>query len=259
MAQERALGTLPQPRPRTITLERPWAWLAVGWEDMRQAPTVSLTYGALFAAISLALTAGLFLLELSYLLLPLGAGFMLIGPMLAVGLYETSRRISAGEPVSLRDALMVSTRSPGQLAFLGVLLMLILLAWMRLATLLFAVFFGTLDFSPLPETLNLLFFTWEGLGLLIVGSVVGAALAAIVFAISVVSVALLMEHDVDAITAIGLSLRAVRQNFAVLALWAWLIVILIVAGLVPAYLGLIVTFPLVGHASWHAYRDLVEV
>lgn len=258
MAQPHAVHAVAHSRPRKVSLERPWVWLAVGWEDMRRAPVVSLTYGAIFAGISLILTAGLFLLDLEYLLLPLTAGFMLLGPMLAVGLYETSRRISAGEPVSLRDALLVSIRSPAQLTFLAVLLMLILLAWTRVATLLFAVFFGTLDFPPLPETLNLLFFTWEGIGLLIVGTAVGAVLAAIVFAISIVSVPLLMEHDVDAVTAITLSLRTVSQNFAVLTLWAWLIVVLIVAGLVPAYLGLIVTFPLVGHASWHAYRDLVE-
>ncbi|MFQ5774366.1 MAG: DUF2189 domain-containing protein [Kiloniellaceae bacterium] len=246
------------PRIRRVALERPWAWLAAGWRDIWRAPHVSLTYGALFAAISLALTVGLFLAGLEYLLPPLAAGFMLVGPMLAVGLYETSRRLQAGEPVTLRAALLVATRSPTQLAFLGILLMLILLAWMRLATLLFALFFGTLEFPPLPEITQLLFFTWPGLGLLVVGTAVGAVLAAIVFAISVVSVPMLMVREVDAITAMVLSVRTVRANLAVLTLWAWLIIVLTVCGLVPAYLGLIVTFPLVGHATWHAYRDLID-
>ncbi|RMD61569.1 MAG: DUF2189 domain-containing protein, partial [Alphaproteobacteria bacterium] len=110
---------------RRVTLEQPWQWLAAGWRDICRAPAISLTYGALFTVISLVLSAGLFLSGLEYLLPPLAAGFMLVGPMLAVGLYETSRRLEAGEPVSLRAALIVSTRSPTQLGFLGVILALV--------------------------------------------------------------------------------------------------------------------------------------
>jgi uncharacterized membrane protein len=246
------------PQIRRVPMERPWTWLAAGWRDIWRAPGVSLTYGAAFAAISLALTFGLFTAGLGYLLPPLAAGFMLVGPMLAVGLYETSRRLEAGEPVTLRAALFAATRAPTQLAFLGVLLTLALLFWMRIASLLFALFFGTMNIPPLSEILPTLFFTWEGIGLLVVGSAFGAVLAAAVFAISVVSVPLLMVRDVDAITAIIVSIRAVRANLAVLALWAWLIAVLTGFGLVPAYLGLVVTFPLVGHATWHAYRDLID-
>jgi len=259
MAQDSAaLPAHQQPAIRRILMERPWAWLAAGWRDMQRAPFVSFTYGALFAAFSIGLTAGLFLTGFEYLLPPLAAGFMLVAPMLAVGLYETSRRLEAGEPVSLKAALFVMTRSPTQLGFIGVLLALVLLAWMRLASLLFALFFGTLHFPPLEEILPTLFFTWEGLGLLIVGSAVGSVLAAVVFSISVVSVPMLMVRDIDAVTAMIVSVRAVRANLLPMALWAWLIVVLIAFGLVPAFLGLTITFPLVGHATWHAYRDLIE-
>lgn len=246
------------PRIRQVTLEQPWSWLAAGWRDLWRAPHISLAYGALFAAISIALTAGLFATGVEYLLPPLAAGFMLLGPMLAVGLYETSRRLHAGEPATLRDALFVVTRSPAQLAFIGIVLALFLLAWMRIASLLFALFMGTLGFPPLADILPLLFFTPEGLGLLAVGSVVGAVLAAAVFAISVVSVPMLMVRDVDAVTAMILSVRAARKNAAVLVLWAWLIAIFTGVGLVTFFVGLTLTFPLVGHASWHAYRDLIE-
>ncbi len=246
------------PKIRRVAAERPWKWLAAGWRDIGRAPGVSLTYGAVFAAISIALTAGLFAAGVEYLLPPLAAGFMLVGPMLAVGLYETSRRLEAGEPVTLGAALFAVKRAPAQLAFLGFFLALALLFWMRIASLLFALFFGTVDFPPLSEILPTLFFTWEGLGLLIVGSGFGAVLAAAVFAISVVSVPLLMVRDLDAITAMIVSIRAVRANFVVLGLWAWLIVVLTGFGLVPAFLGLIVTFPLVGHATWHCYRDLID-
>ena len=251
--------TMPaKPQIRQVAADRPWAWLAAGWQDIWNAPGLSLSYGALFAVVSLVLTLGLVMSGLEYLLPPLAAGFMLLGPMLAVGLYETSRRLQTGEPVTLGSALLVATSSPTQLAFLGVLLMLFLLAWIRIATLLFAVFFGTLDFPPLSETPQMLFFTWEGLGLLVVGTGVGAVFAIIVFAMSVVSVPMLMVRDVDAITAIITSVQTVRANVVPLALWAWLIVVLTAVGFVPAFLGLIVTFPLVGHATWHAYRDLIE-
>lgn len=246
------------PQIRRVPLERPWIWLAAGWRDIWRAPGVSLTYGAVFAAISMTLTVGLFAIGLEYLLPPLVAGFMLVGPMLAVGLYETSRRLESGEPVTLGAALFAVTRAPTQLAFLGVFLALALLFWMRVASLLFALFFGTMNFPPLGEILPTLFFTWEGLSLLIVGSAFGAVLAAAVFAISVVSVPLLMVRDVDAVTAMIVSIRAVRANLVVLALWAWLVAVLTGFGLIPAYLGLIVTFPLVGHATWHAYRDLID-
>ncbi len=245
-------------RVKQVTLEQPWSWLAAGWRDIWRAPHVSLTYGAIFTAISLLLTFGLFAANLEYLLPPLAAGFILVGPMLAVGLYETSRRLEAGEPVTLASALFIAARAPTQIAFLGFILALALLAWMRLASLLFALFFGTLDFPPLEQILPLLFFSWEGLSLLIVGSVFGGIIAAGVFAISAVSVPLLLIRDIDAITAMLISVRAVRRNFLVLALWAWLIAVLTGFGLIPGFLGMIVTFPLVGHATWHACRDLVE-
>jgi len=246
------------PPVRRVTLEQPWSWLAAGWRDMWQAPHVSLAYGGAFTVVSLVLTAGLFATGFEYLLPPLAAGFMFLGPMFAVGLYETSRRLQAGEPVSLRHALFVTTRAPAQLAFVGILLALFLLAWIRIASLLFALFIGTQGFPPFAEILPWLFFTGDGLGLLAVGGAVGAVLAAAVFAISVVSVPLLMVRDIDAVTAMILSVRAARRNAAVLALWAWLIAILTGLGLVTLFIGLTLTFPLVGHASWHAYRDLTE-
>jgi uncharacterized membrane protein len=242
---------------RQVGLEHPWIWLSRGWADLWRAPGISLTYGVIFTAVSVLLSLGLFLADVEYLLPPLAAGFMLVGPMMAVGLYETSRRLEAGEPVSLGAALFVSTKSPAQLAFIGVLLALFLLAWMRIASLLFALFFGTRGFPPIDEIMHLMLFTWEGMGLLIVGTLVGALLAAAVFSLSAVAVPLLMAREMDAISAMLVSVRCVRENLAAMALWAWLIAIITAAGLLTFYLGLAITFPLVGHATWHAYRDLV--
>lgn len=245
------------PPIRRLELDRPWAWLAAGWEDIRRAPAVSLTYGALFTAISFLITAGVFLVGLEYLLFPLAASFMLVGPLLAVGLYETSRRLETGAPVSLGRALFVATRSPIGLAFLGVALMAMLLIWMRAATLLLALFLGPMAFPPLTEVVPTLLLTTQGVALLVVGTGCGAILAALVFAISVVSVPLLMERDIDVVSAVIVSLQAVARNPKPMLLWAWLVAILTVFGIATLYIGLIVTFPLVGHATWHAYRETV--
>lgn len=245
------------PPVKRLPLDRPWAWLAAGWQDVRRAPGVSLVYGAIFTAVSFVITAGVFFAGLEYLLFPLMAGFMLVGPMLAVGLYETSRRLENGEPVSLASALFVATRSPMRLAFLGIVLMALLLIWIRAAMLLLALFLGATEFPPLAEVVPTLLLTSQGVALLVVGTGAGAVLAAAVFAISVVSVPMLMERDVDFMTAIITSLLAVWRNPKPMLLWAWLIAFLTAGGLATLYLGLIVTFPLVGHATWHAYRDTV--
>jgi len=243
---------------RDIRLDDPWNWLSAGWQDVWRAPRISLSYGFAIAVASIVLTAGLFSLHMTSLVLVLAAGFMLIGPMLAVGLYETSRRLESGEPLSVRHVVFVSTRSPAQLAFLGVLLMLALLAWIRIATLLFALFFSGGHFPPLSEFVPTLLFTWHGLGLLIVGTAVGGIIAFFVYAASVISVPLLMVQDRDAISALLISLRTVVKNPGPMLLWAWLVALLTACGIATGFLGLIVVFPLLGHATWHAFRALVK-
>ena len=242
---------------RELTLEQPWSWLGAGWRDLWTRPEISLGYGLAVVVASYALTACLVYLDVLPLLLPLAAGFMLLGPMLAVGLYEASRRMQAKEPVSPTAVIFVATRSPAQLAFMGALLTILLMAWWLIAFTLFAVFFGASGLPPIDQWVQVLLFTGRGLGFLILGTATGGVLALLVFALSVVSVPILMRHDTDAVTAMLTSLRSVQQNPWPMLLWAWLIMLLIAFGLATLYLGLIVTFPLVGHATWYAYRDIV--
>lgn len=252
-------GSEPVPHVRQIDLDRPWAWLAAGWQDMRRAPGVCLSYGLLFAAAGALLTALIWLYEVFYLVLPLTAGFMLMGPILAVGLYEVSRRLEAGESITLGEALGAWRRNVSQIGLMGVALMLFLLAWIRLATLIFALFFSSNP--PRPEMalfIDDVFLSVESLPFLVVGTIIGGALAAMVFAISVVSIPLLLDRHVNVFTAITTSIAVVRQNFWTMALWAWLIVIFVGVGLATAYIGLLVTVPLIGLATWHAYRDSVS-
>jgi len=241
---------------RLVTEEHPWLWLSAGWQDLRRAPGVSLTYGAVISAVSFALTVGLYVADLLYLLLPLAAGFMFLGPIVAVGLYEVSRLLDRGEPVTLGKALSACRRNLPQIAGMGLLLMLFLLLWIRLATLIFALFFSGTPASW-EALINIVFFSAEGLPFLVVGTLVGGALAVLAFAISAISLPALLDRDIGAVEAIALSLHATFRNWRVMIGWAGLIALFTAGGLVTAYLGLIVTLPLVGHASWHAYRDLV--
>lgn len=241
---------------RQITYDFPWRWLAAGWADTFRKPWISLSYGFLVTLASWVLTELLLYGDMLFLVLPLAAAFMLLGPMLAVGLYEMSRRLETGERTGLNNVLFVATKSPLQLAFMGLLLTLFFLAWVRIATLIFALFFG-FGFPTWEQLVPTLLLTPQGLIFLIVGTAVGAVLALAVFAISAVSVPMLMDRDVDALSATITSIQSVRHNLGPMLLWGWLIALITAFGIGTLFVGLIVTFPLIGHATWHAYRDLL--
>jgi uncharacterized membrane protein len=257
MAEAISVGA-PAPRVRKIDLDRPWAWLAAGWRDLRQAPTVSLAYGVLFAVIGWAVTFGLWWAGMIYLILPLSAGFLIMGPILAVGLYEVSRRHEQGRRATFRDAIRAFRANPTQIAFMGVTLLLLFFAWIRIAVMIFFLFFGLEP--PNPEAfVGVVFFSPGSLPFLIVGTAVGALLAALALGLSAISIRLLLDREqAHVVTAIAASFSAIFENPATMAFWAVLIVLFAGLGLLTFYLGLIVTLPLIGHASWHAYRDLVE-
>jgi uncharacterized membrane protein len=242
---------------RQVPFDAPYNWLAAGWRDMWRVPRLSLAYGAIFATVGLVLVVGLTQVGLLSLILVFAGGFILIGPMLASGLYETSRRLEQGEPVSLASTLRAGFYGKGQLAFMGLLLMLVYLAWIEIAFLLFMLFFGPQPMPPLDVFVSNLLLTPRGLGLLIVGTGVGMVLAAIVFAISAIAVPLLMTEPVDVVTAATMSVGACRKNPKAMALWAALIVGGMVLGFVTLFFGLVIAFPLFGHANWHAFRDLL--
>ena len=241
-----------------VAFDAPWNWLASGWRDLWTVPRVSLTYGIVFAALSMGLTLGLMGSGLESAVLALGGGFLLIGPIAAVGLYETSRRLEAGQSAGLRDSLRAGLRAPGQLGFFGAILAFVYFVWVQLAFLLFMLFLGSKPLPPAAEFVPTLLFTAHGLGLLVAGTMVGGALAFLVFAISAVSVPLLMSRPLDAVSAIGVSLAAVIANPKPMALWAALIAGFMALGIATLFVGLAIAFPLIGHATWHAFRDLVR-
>jgi uncharacterized membrane protein len=241
-----------------VAFDAPWAWLAAGWRDMWAAPQISLTYGAVFAAVSMGLTLALAAGGLEALVLSLAGGFLLIGPVAAIGLYETSRRLEAGERVTLRAIATAVRRAPGQLGFFGGILAFAYFVWIQLALLMLMLFLGSKPLPPASEFVPTLLFTPHGLALLVSGTVVGGALAFAVFAISAISVPLLMTRPMDAVSAILTSVAAVRANPMAMTLWAALIAGFMALGIASLFVGLAVVFPLVGHATWHACRDLVR-
>jgi uncharacterized membrane protein len=248
----------PTPVIRKIEFDRPWQWLIKGWEDMRRSPAVSYTYGVLAALTGYVLTFGLHLAGMTYLILPLVAGFLIVGPILTVGLYEVSRRAEAGLPTSLGQALGAFDRNRSQIALMGIALLLLMLAWARIAALVFFLYFGL---QP-PSFENLIVSTFlepDTLPFLVFGTAVGGGFALLAFSISAISIPLLLDReDANVVEAMATSFRAVQANLAPMVFWAALIVVFTAAGLATLYLGLIVTLPLIGHASWHAYRDLVS-
>ncbi len=253
-----ALGSAGDAHINKIRADEPWRWLAAGWADLWAMPFYSLCYGAGFAALSFLIVGGMFAAQWGPIALALGAGFMLLGPLLAMGLYEASRRREAGEALSLKAVFFVRAEAPSQLAFLAFVLSLLLLVWMRVALLLFALFFGSQVMPSLENFLPTLLFTPHGLGLLIVGSALGGVFAVFCFSISVVSVPMLLVRDVDSLSAMHLSFRSVQENFWPMMLWGWIITLVTMVGMATFMVGMIVAFPLIGHASWHAYRGLIQ-
>lgn len=253
-----ALGRAGEAQIKKINADEPWRWLAAGWDDLWAMPFYSLAYGAGFAALSFLIVGGIFAAQWGPIALALGAGFMLLGPILAMGMYEGSRRREAGEALSFKSVFFVQAAAPSQLAFLAFILALLLLVWMRVALLLFALFFGSQVMPSLENFLPTLLFTPYGLSLLVVGSALGGVFAIFCFSVSVVSVPMLLVRDVDALTAMHLSLRAVQENFWPMMLWGWVITMVTMVGMATFMVGMVIAFPVIGHASWHAYRGLIQ-
>lgn len=262
MAQPPAPAMRPNVLPysgsiNVVGSDEPFAWLAAGWRDFRRSGLVSLGYGLIFVLAGVALTAGLYAAGLAYLIAPLTAGFLLVGPALTVGLYAISRDLERAQRPSLWRALSAWQANPARLIGLGLLLVVFLIIWLRLAVLIFAVSFPyeTLNIETM---LTATLFTREGNIFLVVGTAVGSVMATIAFVTSVVSLPMLLDRNVDMLQAIVTSVVAVMMNPRVMALWAVLIVLFTAAGLLTGYIGLAVTLPLIGHASWHAYRSLIR-
>lgn len=243
------------PQARDISPGAWRSWLRKGWEDLRAAPAASLFYGATFAGMG-------WLLDLSVgrgeYILALMTGFLLVAPFLAVGIYDISRRREQGETVQLVPTLTAWRANAPAIGLYAVILALLLAAWIRVSVVVVALFFtgGMPDFDHLPvEFLG----NPEGLVFLFAYFAAGLGFALLVFATSVVSIPMLLDRpEMDTLTAMIVSFGAVRRNFAIMLAWSLAIAMLTGMGIALAYLGLVLTMPVIGHASWHAYRDAIS-
>lgn len=243
------------PHIREVDPARPFQWLKLGWSDMRENLGASLAYGLFFAAIGYVILS--YAADMPYLFTAAISGFFLVGPLAAAGLYEISRRHEQGQPSSLIASLRGLTRHGDSLMYFGVFLGISLIAWERVSAILFALFYE----GVVPDLTNFfrdVFLSGDYLHFVVAYLVIGGVLAGVVFALSVVSVPLLMDRDIDIISAGMTSAKAVGLNLGAMAVWAGLIVVFVAVGFATMMIGMVILLPLLGHATWHAYRDLIR-
>jgi len=231
--------------------------LGQGLRDFQAMPLYGLLFGALYAGGGMVILLCLTAFGMVYLAYPLAAGFALIGPFVAIGLYEVSRRREAGQPTSIAGVWSTIT-SRGEIGWMAFVTLFFFVIWMYQVRLLIALLLGlNASFSSFREFITLVLTTNEGLLFLAIGNLEGAALSLILFALTVVSFPLLLDRDVDFVTAMVTSVRAVVTSPLPMIGWAIVVVVLLIVSSIPYFLGLIVTVPVLGHATWHLYRRIV--
>ncbi|MBC6441979.1 MAG: DUF2189 domain-containing protein [Rhodobacteraceae bacterium] len=248
----------PIPTVRGIGTVDTYQALRAGLSDFQRAPLFGLFFGALFSVFGILIAWGLVQGEASYWILPAAAGFPLVGPFAAVGLYEVSRRLERGEPLQWWPVLTSGfTARGGQLPFFAVLAIFVFLVWIVLARVIFAVSFGTASMTNIMTSFEV-FFTFQGILMLAIGSTVGAALATLLFSISVVGVPLLVDRDIDVVTAMITSFKATVENRSAMFLWGCIVAVTSIFAMLPLFLGMILVFPMLGHSAWHLFRMVIE-
>lgn len=242
----------PAPEVARVTLPELWASLKAGLWDFRRAPLWGIGFSAFYVLAGLVLLwigAGTFLWTLA-----LALGFPLVAPFAAVGLYEVSRRIEADEPLDPAGIIgVVWAERRRQLPWVGAILAFIFLFWSFFAHMTFAMFMGLSTLTNVSTSWEV-FLTPNGLAMMAVQLLVGAAVAFLTFGLTVVALPLLVDKEIDFVTAMLVSLKTVAQNKLVMAVWAATIAILLFLAMLPFFLGLFVALPVLGHATWHLYR-----
>lgn len=237
-----------------VNARQPLKWLALGWLDFVRHYRYGLFYGASFWGMAVVL--GLVFRHKPEYAISIASGCLLVGPFLAMGLYEMSRRQELGLPFSLYDTLTCWRSHIKSMGLLVLVLIVLELLWGRASMVIFAVFFNT----GMPSNTSVLnaVFSLDNLSFLTVYLVVGGFFAFLVFATSVISIPLMRDKEVDAITAAISSLRVVAGNTLTMVIWGLLLTALVGLALLPAGAGLLVVGPWLGHATWHAYRATVS-
>src|ERR1700682_4202156 len=253
-----AFGSATPPVIRSIGLSDLRDALRLGWEDFKAGPSHAILLCVIYPLLGLVLARTVLGYSVLPLLFPLAAGFALLGPFAALGLYELSRRRERHEPASAWDAVE-ALRSPsfGAMLGLGTLLFALFVTWVATAQAIYVAAFGYEAAAGIPDFARRVLTTPQGWWLIVVGCGVGFLFAVVALCISVVSFPLMLDRHAGAGDAMVTSLRAVAQNPGPMAAWGLIVAVLLVAGSLPLFLGLAVVIPLLGHATWHLYRKVI--
>lgn len=248
------------PEPRALQPGALAGALRAGFRDFRTAPLFGLFFSAVYVAGGWLLWAAAQAVGREWWLIPVVLGFPLLGPFAAIGLYEVSRRIEAGQRLAWPEVLgVIFAQKDRQLPSMAAVILMLFLFWIFVAHTMFALFLGL---TPAATTAGggVIDFLFQGNGpwLLSVGTLVGAGFAGVLFAMSVVGLPVLLDREVDFISAIILSFRACLMNVGPMFVWGLTITLVIALGMAPLFLGLFVALPVLGHASWHLYRALTD-
>ena len=243
---------------RTISWRDIGSALGNGLSDFRRAPLYGVLFGAIFTCGGLAILAILTYLDAPWMILPFAIGFPLIGPFVAAGLYEVSRRLSNDEPLSWRGVLLTIFRQrERQLGWMAFVVLFIFWIWLYQVRLLIALFLGFSAPSTLEGFIQIALTSQQGLAFLATGTLVGGALSLILFATTVIAMPLLLDTELDFVSAMITSFKSVTKNPVPMLGWGILVTLLAIIALLPAFLGIIVIFPILGHATWHLYTKTI--
>ena len=230
-----------------VPISAPLQWMQQGAEDMKKAPLVSLSYGLVLTVLSILLAYLAWSFGTLGLYLGMATGFLLIGPVLAIGLYSFSCQIEQGKKPLMGSCIRESSSRIKDILVFSLILMMVFLLWARAATAVHIFFPENAEFSIMDLAL-----------FLGIGTAIGAIFCSIVFTTSAFALPMLMDRKTDAITAVVTSVNAVLRNKKTMLLWAIIIVSLVIISFLTFFLGFIVFLPLIGHATWHAYRDTID-
>lgn len=232
--------------------------LTNGIADYFRAPVFGLFFGGVYAIGGMLLVYGVIVLGISWLVYPLVIGFALIGPFIATGLYEVSRRLETKQPLVWHQVLgVIWLQHKRELGWMAFVMLFIFWIWMYQIRTLVAVFFGSSGIADLTGFIEQIFTTQTGVTFLITGHIVGAVISTVLFALTVISCPLLLDRDVDFVTAMLASIRSVLISPIIMLGWGAFVILAVIVSAAPAFIGLLFVLPILGHATWHLYRRLV--